>query len=85
MARQLQNLDHDLLIGMDHANLWNMHCICGGDFSGKMDLLLEYAGRPEQEVAGPWYTRDFDTAWSTILDGCKGLLEILLKQEIKAA
>ena len=78
MARQLQNRDYDeydLLIGMDHANLRNMHRICGGDFADKMHLLLEYASRPEQEVADPWYTRDFDAAWQDILVGCRGLLE----------
>ena len=50
MARQLQNRDYDaydLLIGMDYANLRNMHHICGGDFDGKMHLLLEYADRPD--------------------------------------
>ena len=64
MARQLQNRDYDeydLLIGMDYANLRNMHRICGGDFDGKMHLLMEFAGRPD-EVADPWYTRDFDAA-----------------------
>lgn len=36
MARQLTNQDYDkydLLIGMDSANLRNMHRICGGDFA----------------------------------------------------
>ena len=55
-ARQLRNHDYeeyDLLIGMDKANLHNMFRICGGDFNNKMHLLLEYAGRPDQEVADP--------------------------------
>ena len=63
-ARQLYNHDYeeyDLIIGMDKANLRNMFRICGGDFNDKMRLLMEYAGRPEQEVADPWYTDDFDT------------------------
>ena len=41
----------DLLIGMDKANLRNMHRICGGDLNGKLHLLLEYAGRPNAESA----------------------------------
>ena len=80
MARQLQNRDYDeydLLIGMDYANLRNMHRIYGGDFDDKMHLLMEYAGHPDQEVADPWYTRDFDAAWRDILDGCRGLLKHL--------
>ena len=48
-SRQLRNEDYDrfnLLIGMDKANLRNMYRICGGDFDGKIHLLMEYAGRP---------------------------------------
>ena len=53
-ARQLYNHDYeeyDLIIGMDKANLRNMFRICGGDFNDKMPLLMEYAGRLEQELS----------------------------------
>ena len=76
-ARQLRNSDYeeyDLLIGMDQANLRNMNRICGGDPEGKLRLLLEYAGRPGQEVADPWYTGDFQATWRDVLAGCQGLL-----------
>lgn len=76
-ARQLQNNDYeeyDLLIGMDRANLRDMYRICGGDFAGKMHFLMEYAGRPDQEVADPWYTDDFDATWRDVEEGCRGLL-----------
>lgn len=79
-ARQLRNSDYeeyDLLIGMDRANLRNMYHICGGDFNDKMHLLMEYVGRPEQEVADPWYTDDFDATWRDVLAGCQGLLDHL--------
>ena len=79
-ARQLRNSDYeeyDLLIGMDRANLRNMYRICGGDFNDKMHLLMEYAGRPKQEVADPWYTDDFDATWLDVLAGCRGLLDHL--------
>ena len=78
-ARQLTKGDYqkyDLLIGMDRQNLTNMLRITGGDPAGKVHLLLEYAGE-DGEVADPWYTGDFDTAWSDILRGCQGLLESL--------
>lgn len=84
-ARQLQNDDYeeyDLLIGMDRANLRNMYRICGGDFSGKMHLLMEYAGRLEQEVADPWYTDDFDATWRDVLAGCQGLLDQIITQGV---
>jgi protein-tyrosine phosphatase len=78
-ARQLQNSDYDkydLLIGMDTANLRNMHRICGGDFARKMHLLLDFTGLPG-DVADPWYTGDFDATWRDVLAGCQGLLESL--------
>ena len=80
-ARQLERRDYetyDLLIGMDRANLRNMQRICGGDSAGKIHLLLDYAGRPGQEVADPWYTGDFDATWRDVLAGCQGLLDQLL-------
>ncbi len=75
-ARQLTNADYDqfdLLIGMDQANLRNMHRICGGDFAGKLHLLMDYTGHPG-DVADPWYTGDFETTWRDVLAGCEGLL-----------
>lgn len=80
-ARQLQNSDYekyDLLIGMDRANLWDMYRICGGDFADKMHLLMDFTNRPE-EMADPWYTDDFDTAWQDMEEGCRGLLNYLVK------
>ena len=78
-ARQLKNSDYDqydLLIGMDRANLRNMHRICGSDFAGKLHLLMDYTDRPG-DVADPWYTDDFETTWRDVLAGCQGLLEQL--------
>ena len=79
-ARQLTNADYDkydLLIGMDQANLRNMHHICGGDYSNKMHLLMDYTDSPGN-VADPWYTRDFETTWRDIEKGCRGLLEHIM-------
>lgn len=76
-ARQLRSNDYekyDLLIGMDRANLRNMTRMCGGDPSHKIHLLMDYTSRPG-EVADPWYTDDFDTAWQDIEEGCQGLLQ----------
>ena len=61
-ARQLTKADYthwDLIIGMDHANLRNMHRIFSQDRDQKLHLLLDYTARPG-EVADPWYTGDFD-------------------------
>ena len=69
--------DFDLLIGMDEYNLRRMRRLFGEDAAGKLHLLLEYAGRPGEAVADPWYTRDFRAAWDDVTAGCRGLLETL--------
>ena len=79
-ARRIQKEDYenwDLLIGFDGMNIRNMERCFGGDPDGKLHLLTEYAGRPEAIIDDPWYTRDFDTAWDDIYEGCLGLLNAL--------
>ena len=83
-ARQLANADYDqfdLLIGMDQANLRNMHRICGGDFAGKLHLLMDYTDHPG-DVADPWYTDDFETTWRDVLAGCEGLLRAVTGERL---
>ena len=75
-ARQLRKDDYaayDLLIGMDEANIRNMHRMCGGDPQDKIHMLLDYTDRPG-EVADPWYTGNFEATWRDVWDGCHGLL-----------
>lgn len=69
--------DADMVIVMDRSNLRLLERIAG-DFrpSGKVHLLMEYAGE-RRDVADPWYTGDFETAYADILAGCRGLLEEL--------
>ena len=81
-ARQLTRADYqkyDVLIGMDHANIRNMHRICGGDPEGKIHMLLDYTDRPGS-VADPWYTDDFDATWRDAVEGCTGLLKSLTER-----
>ena len=83
-ARQLTNADYekyDLLIGMDRANLRDMYRICGGDFYGKLHLLMDYTDRPG-DVADPWYTGDFEATWRDVLAGCQGLMKKLIVNEL---
>lgn len=82
-ARRIRPEDYnnyDLLIGMDDANMRNMARAFGGDPEGKLHLLLEYAGRPGEAVADPWYTRDFEATWRDVNAGCLGLLNVLHPQ-----
>ena len=80
-ARQLRRDDYhiyDYLVGMDRANLRNMHRICGGDPEGKISLLMEHTLRPG-DVADPWYTGDFEETWTDVLEGCSALLKEILE------
>ena len=70
----------DLLIGMDGANLRNMRAMLGGDPEGKISALPDWAGRPGQSIADPWYTHDFDATYDDVLSGCTALLEALSKR-----
>ena len=79
-ARQIRRADYedfDLLIGMDEENLWNMRRVFHGDPDGKLRNLLDYAGRPGEAIADPWYTRDFEQTWRDVLEGCEALLTAL--------
>ena len=78
-AVQLQKSDYekyDLFVGMDSANIRNMHRILGGDPDGKIHKLMDYTTRPG-DVADPWYSDRFDIAYRDIYEGCVGLLETL--------
>ena len=82
-AQHLEKSDYkqyDYIIGMDSANLKNMHRICGGDPEGKFSLLLDWCG-VHRDVSDPWYTGDFDRTWDDVYAGCMGLMEHLLKEE----
>lgn len=54
-----------------------MNRMLGGDPEGKIHLLLDFAGRPEEDIADPWYTGNFDDTYQDVLEGCKGLLNHL--------
>lgn len=61
---------HDLIVGMEASHLQQMRTLFGGDPDGKLRLLLD-----GKDIADPWYTRDFRTAWNDILAGCTALLQ----------
>ena len=66
----------DYFIGMDNDNLYHMKRILGGDSAHKIHALMEftpYGG----EVADPWYTRNFEKAYSDIERGCTALFQKL--------
>ncbi|MBQ8340769.1 MAG: low molecular weight phosphotyrosine protein phosphatase [Clostridia bacterium] len=81
-AVQLKKEDYDqydLFVGMDSANIRNMHRILGGDPEGKVRKLMEYTPRGG-DVADPWYSDRFDVAYADILEGCTALLDRLTEE-----
>ncbi len=81
-AVQLARSDYekyDLFVGMDTANVRNMHRIFGTDPGGKVVKLLDYTGGGD--VADPWYTRNFDETYKDVTSGCRALLSSLIEKE----
>lgn len=64
---------YDLIIVMDGSNRRNLERMFGSRYAGKIRYLSEYAGIG-RDVADPWYTDDFETAYNDILAGCRGIL-----------
>ena len=82
-AVQLTKSDYDkydLFIGMDSANIRNMHRILDGDPDGKIRKLMDYTERGG-DVADPWYSGLFNIAYRDIYDGCVGLMAEITKKE----
>ena len=83
-AVQLQRSDYakyDYLIGMDSANIRNMHRILGGDPENKIRKLLSFAGS-DRDISDPWYTGDFDATFRDATEGCEALLALLLQRAL---
>lgn len=69
--------EYDHLIIMDSFNMRNLLRIVGSDNDNKISYLLDYAGRPGQSIADPWYTGDFQLTYNDVLSGCEGFLNYL--------
>jgi protein-tyrosine phosphatase len=71
---------YDLIIGMDENNIRNIIKIIGIDKDDKVYKLNYFCGN-NNDIADPWYTRDFDTAYEDIYRGTIKLLEYIKKTE----
>ena len=75
-ARKVTPADYnrfDRIVCMDASNLRRLRWIIPDDPDGKIHLLMSYAGSG-RDVADPWYTDDFETAFQDILEGCQAML-----------
>lgn len=76
-AVQLTRADYgkyDLFVGMDSANIRNMHRIFGSDPDGKILKLLDLTDRGG-DVADPWYTGNFEVTYRDVTEGCEALIK----------
>ena len=76
---------YDYVVCADKANIRRLGWIigdtglaatAGGVGEGKVSLMMSWAGE-QRDVADPWYTGDFETAYQDIYSACKGMLDIL--------
>ena len=75
VARQLSMSEYracDLVIVMDDNNVRNLSRMTGGDPERKAYRLRDFTDSPG-EIADPWYTGDFQTAFDQIKAGCEAL------------
>ena len=71
---------YDLLLAMDSENLRGILRITGQDPEDKVRRLLDLSSRP-RDIADPWYSGDFETAYRDILEGCTALLARFIDQQ----
>lgn len=86
ISRQLSLKDvknYDYILIMDSNNLFDVLRLTGGNYSEKIYKLCSFTSRP-RDVADPWYTLDFEKAYSDIEEGCRAFLEFLLKEKAEA-
>ena len=78
-AVQLTRADadkYDMFVGMDSANIRNMHRMLGDGASDRIFKLMSFTGR-DADVSDPWYSDRFDIAYRDIYEGCEALLDHL--------
>lgn len=72
-------LEADMVVVMDSSNERLLSRITSGRNPEKTHRLLEWTGE-NRDVADPWYTGNFEKAYSDILAGCSELMDHLAGQ-----
>ncbi len=70
-----QEIESDFILVMDSSNYRDVMKLNGVD-KNKVFKLCDFTDNP-RDVADPWYTRDFETAYNDIVDGCNAFLQYL--------
>ncbi len=72
--------DYDFIILMDASNFARLKRRFPGLPQDKIKMLLDFTDRSGEDIADPWYTRDFERTRADIQEGLEGLMAYL-KQE----
>ena len=70
--------EYDVIVIMDSSNRRLLSRIISPMNMSKVHLMMEFAGK-SSDVSDPWYSGDFEKAYSDITEGCAGLLKSLMK------
>lgn len=70
---------YDIIVCMENYNIRNLMRIIGSDSHHKVCRLLDFTSHP-RDVADPWYSGDFQTAYDDIYEGCLALYNKLMNE-----
>ena len=82
-ARQITRKDaedYDYLIYMERYHESDIRRVIGAEKMGKACRLLDFTQNP-RDIEDPWYTGEFEKAFSEIYEGCRAFLETVKKNE----
>ena len=72
---------YDYILCMESSNKRSAERIFGGDPDKKVFRLLDFSDSPK-DIADPWYTRDFKTAYREIETGIECFLRFLSQRAL---
>lgn len=65
---------YDYVVCMESRNIRSLERMLGGDPKHRIRRLLDFTDHP-RDIADPWYSGDFVTAYNEIYEGCLALYE----------
>lgn len=77
-ARQITKDDYerfDYILCADSMNIRNTLRITGQDSQKKVSLLLDFANRPGESIADPWYSGNFSLTYRDLTEGLEGFMK----------
>lgn len=78
-AKKIKKDDYekfDYIIGMEERNVNDIKKITAGDKENKIFKLHDFS-ESKKDIADPWYTDDFDKAYTDIKEGLENFLHFL--------